>query len=144
MTIKLIDAAKYYKELPHQLAAWNWLQEQLTKKQLNEFAELYRSAVDPKPAYQNTWNGIRQAAADTGAKFPEVVAAQWALESGWGKHTSGKNNYFGLNLPKLFNLMIVVGFSPEKEKLERSCSVLHPAGIQQHGDSSDKENQHLQ
>ena len=54
MTIKLIDAAKYYKELPHQLAAWNWLQEQLTKEKLDEFAELYRSAVDPKPVYQNT------------------------------------------------------------------------------------------
>jgi hypothetical protein len=98
MTIKLIDAAKYYKELPHQLAAWNWLQDQLTKEQLDEFAELYRSAVDPKPAYQNTWNGIRQAALDAGAKFPEVVAAQWALESGWGKHTpgTGTHNYFGL------------------------------------------------
>jgi hypothetical protein len=96
MTIKLTDAAKYYKELPHQLAAWNWLQEQLTKEQLDEFADLYRSAVDPKPTYQNTWNGIRQAASDAGAKFPEVVAAQWALESGWGKHVSGKHNYFGL------------------------------------------------
>ena len=96
MTIKLTDAAKYYKELSHQLAAWNWLQEQLTKEQLDEFADLYRSAVDPKPVYQNTWNGIRQAASDAGAKFPEVVAAQWALESGWGKHISGTHNYFGL------------------------------------------------
>ena len=25
-----------------------------------------------------------------------LVAAQWALESGYGKHTSGKNNYFGI------------------------------------------------
>lgn len=31
-----------------------------------------------------------------GAKFPELVAAQWALESGWGEHVSGRNNYFGL------------------------------------------------
>jgi len=29
-------------------------------------------------------------------KFPEVVAAQWALESGYGKHTSGRNNFFGI------------------------------------------------
>jgi flagellum-specific peptidoglycan hydrolase FlgJ len=36
------------------------------------------------------------AAKVAGAKFPQVVAAQWALESGYGKHTSGKNNYFGL------------------------------------------------
>jgi len=31
-----------------------------------------------------------------GAKFPELVAAQAALESGWGEHLSGKNNYFGI------------------------------------------------
>ena len=31
-----------------------------------------------------------------GAKFPEVVSSQWALESGWGKHTSGHLNFFGL------------------------------------------------
>lgn len=44
----------------------------------------------------NTWEGVVQAAQKAGAKFPELVAAQWALESNWGKHTSGKNNYFGL------------------------------------------------
>jgi hypothetical protein len=31
-----------------------------------------------------------------GAKFPECVVAQWCLESGYGKHTSGKNNFFGI------------------------------------------------
>ena len=31
-----------------------------------------------------------------GAKFPELVAAQAALESGWGESLSGKNNYFGI------------------------------------------------
>ena len=46
--------------------------------------------------YQNTWAGVMLAGGHAGAKFPELVAAQWALESGWGKHTSGKNNYFGL------------------------------------------------
>jgi len=44
----------------------------------------------------NTFKGVKTAAKVAGAKFPEVVAAQWALESGYGKHTSGKNNYFGL------------------------------------------------
>ena len=24
------------------------------------------------------------------------MAAQWALESAWGEHTSGHNNYFGI------------------------------------------------
>jgi len=39
---------------------------------------------------------VQQAGKDAGAKYPELVAAQWALESGYGKHVSGKNNYFGL------------------------------------------------
>lgn len=44
----------------------------------------------------NTWEGISACAKQAGAKFPELVAAQWALESGWGQHTSGTNNFFGL------------------------------------------------
>jgi len=39
---------------------------------------------------------IRTMAQKSGAKYPELVAAQWALESGWGKTPSGKNNYFGI------------------------------------------------
>jgi hypothetical protein len=35
-------------------------------------------------------------ASKAGAKYPELVAAQWALESGWGSSLSGKNNYFGI------------------------------------------------
>ena len=44
----------------------------------------------------NTWEGVSLHAKRTGAKFPELVAAQWALESGFGKSVSGKHNYFGL------------------------------------------------
>jgi hypothetical protein len=43
-TIKLTDAAKHYEQLPHQIAAWNALQGQLSLKQLSDFAELYRAA----------------------------------------------------------------------------------------------------
>lgn len=43
-----------------------------------------------------SWSTIKRVAKEAGAKFPELVAAQWALESGYGDHTSGKNNYFGL------------------------------------------------
>jgi hypothetical protein len=50
----------------------------------------------PITTVENTWKGVKAAAQIAGAKYPEVVAAQWALESGYGKHTSGKNNYFGL------------------------------------------------
>jgi len=45
---------------------------------------------------ENTWDGVVAAAKKSGAKYPELVAAQWAVESGWGKHVSGKHNYFGL------------------------------------------------
>ena len=44
----------------------------------------------------NTWEGVSLHAKRMGAKFPELVAAQWALESGFGKSVSGKHNYFGL------------------------------------------------
>lgn len=44
----------------------------------------------------NTWEGFCTYAKEAGAKYPELVAAQWALESGYGKHLAGKNNFFGL------------------------------------------------
>lgn len=47
-------------------------------------------------SYDNTWAGVSSAAKAAGARYPDLVAAQWALESGWGKQTSGKNNYFGI------------------------------------------------
>jgi hypothetical protein len=99
-SIRLADAAKHDKQLPHQLAAWNWLQEQLSAEELAEFGELYRAAPPPKPLdTPNTWAGVMDAAKRAGARYPELVAAQWALESGHGKHTSGKYNYFGLKGP---------------------------------------------
>jgi flagellum-specific peptidoglycan hydrolase FlgJ len=44
----------------------------------------------------NTWDGFYDHAKKSGAKFPELVAAQWALESGYGQHLAGRNNFFGL------------------------------------------------
>lgn len=44
----------------------------------------------------NTWEGVSAHAKRVGARFPDLVAAQWALESGFGRHFSGKNNAFGL------------------------------------------------
>lgn len=43
-----------------------------------------------------SWFDIARYAQEAGAKWPELVAAQFVLESGWGKHVSGKNNYFGI------------------------------------------------
>jgi hypothetical protein len=99
MSIRLVEAAEYYKGLPHQIDAFNWLQSKITKEDLDLFAKKYRNqekTPTQTQTFTNTWNGVLSAGKAAGAKFPEVVAAQWALESGWGKATSGTHNYFGL------------------------------------------------
>lgn len=81
----------------------NWLPRWEVEGPKTGWYMTFRLAEETKPAaattFDNTWNGIKEAARVAGAKFPEVVAAQWALESGYGKHISGKNNYFGLKGP---------------------------------------------
>ena len=76
----------------------NWLPRWEVEGKGTGWFMTFRPTTTPQPTapVENTWKGVRAAAAKAGAKFPQVVAAQWALESGWGKHTSGKNNYFGL------------------------------------------------
>jgi hypothetical protein len=51
--IRLINAAKFFNGESHQLAAWNWLEEQLTNEELSEFAEMYRAGPAPKPVLSN-------------------------------------------------------------------------------------------
>jgi uncharacterized protein YcbK (DUF882 family) len=96
MSIKLRDAAEFFKKEQHQIDAWNWLEAQLKPETLEEFANKYRNKPKPKEEISNTWDGVYAAAKKAGAKFPECVCAQWALESGWGKHFSGTWNAFGL------------------------------------------------
>jgi hypothetical protein len=95
------QAAKQGHLTPHQLAALTALDESLTEAQKSGFTELWRAqgspaAAIPQEDVENSWAGIAAAAKDAGAVYPELVAAQWALESGWGKKLSGKFNYFGL------------------------------------------------
>lgn len=101
----LKKAAQWYNAEPHQAAAWDALEDQIPQSLVNEFKEAYRAAqaapVAPKPTVKpqdmnNSWDGIYAAAYAAGAKYPECVAAQWALESAWGQHVSGKNNFFGI------------------------------------------------
>lgn len=50
--IRLANAAKFTQGLSHQLAAWNWLEEQIPDAVLTQFAELFRAgapAKDPSP-----------------------------------------------------------------------------------------------
>ena len=83
---------------PQQLAAFSGLDEGLTDVQRQAFTDLWRAEGSPAAHHppMSTWAGVVAAGKMAGAKFPELVAAQWALESGFGKHTSGKHNYFGL------------------------------------------------
>ena len=99
MTINLFDVIKHYKGLPHQLKAVQELERYLGPDGLSNDAtwvSTWRNGPTQPDIHNNTWEGIRAAAATAGAKFPEVVAAQWALESAFGTVTSGKNNFFGI------------------------------------------------
>ena len=69
------------------------------------FLDVYDPSPSPKPSerpleellsYDGTFDSVVAVAKAKGALWPRVVAAQWALESGWGEKTSGRNNFFGL------------------------------------------------
>ena len=101
MTIKLRDVIKYYQGLPNQNRALVALERLLGPEGLSEDQEWVKAWREPGPlepntSLDNTWEGIEAAAKKAGAKFPEVVAAQWALESAFGSALSGKNNFFGI------------------------------------------------
>lgn len=96
-----LSAAKWTDKAhpePHQAAAWNWAWGQLTKDEQDEFLSMFRATPKQSTAsnFGNDWDGVRMAAVTSGALYPDLVAAQWALESAWGKSTSGKNNFFGI------------------------------------------------
>lgn len=101
--IRLLDLFRYYKAgLPHQMAAIAELEESINAANPHilgrnqAWFKTWSTSGKQQDLAPNTWLGVSEAAQKAGAKFPELVAAQWALESGWGKHLSGKHNYFGL------------------------------------------------
>lgn len=100
--VPLINLFKYYKGLPEQDEAIQKLQYLINQKDKsilttdNDWYDAWAGNNLKKDQFDNSWKGIYNCAKEAGAKFPEVVAAQWALESAWGKHTSGKNNFFGI------------------------------------------------
>ena len=94
--ISLRDVAKYYNNQEHQNFALDFLQDQIPPGTLAKFSDLWRSGPKNNIPSNGSWDGVEQLAREAGAKFPELVAAQWALESNWGQHTSGVHNYFGL------------------------------------------------
>jgi len=90
-----------YKGLPHQKKSITKLGQHIKHADpglLTESAEWvgdWRGQGD----IDNTWGGIEAAARKYGSRYPELVAAQWRLESGSGQHMSGRNNPFGLKGP---------------------------------------------
>jgi len=107
MTISILDVIKSYKGLPHQDAALKALEDTLGPYFLaddQKWVKLWRTTpqkVVLKPyvgpaKFDNSWAGMEACATRAGAKFPEVVAAQWALESARGTILSGRNNFFGI------------------------------------------------
>lgn len=99
---KFQDFFEAYKGEPQQVSAVWILFEHIKQSDpglLSESAEWITKFRERPPApadYPNTWEGVKAAAQACGAKFPQLVAAQWALESAHGTAVSGKHNYFGL------------------------------------------------
>ena len=99
---------RYYEDLPHQRLAVAELWKKMPVTLLEDDADwiqTYRDpAIDEEPEVpivlhgkdnELTWGGVLAMAKLAGAKYPEVAAAQCALESGWFKHETGAFNIIG-------------------------------------------------
>ena len=86
MVIKLTDAATYYKALPHQQRAFEYLQELLTERELQHFAKLYRGAPKVEPqvpaAPVAVMNGLRAEHPITRKVLNRILALGFKLEKG--------------------------------------------------------------
>lgn len=93
---------KFFRAEPQQLKAIEILRQHILESDpalLTEaavWAQAFRERPPAPADYPNTWDGVKAAAQACGAKFPELVAAQWMLESAGGTAVSGKNNFFGI------------------------------------------------
>jgi hypothetical protein len=100
-SIRLLDLCRFYRALPHQMAAIQELEAAINKANphiLSRNQAWFKTWSQSGKMLNTTndWEGITKAARIAGAKYPELVAAQWALESSYGKAVSGRNNFFGL------------------------------------------------
>ena len=68
--INLVDAATYYKDMPHQRDAFAWLQQCCSDEVLSEFARLYRNNAETNE-FTNDWESVYKLANTAGAKYPE-------------------------------------------------------------------------
>lgn len=107
--ISLAQLFKYYRGLQYQSAAISELEEDLKangydaalRRDRPWFKTWSQAGRQDGPTHgsPNTWEGVMVAAKRAGARYPELVAAQWALESARGTVTSGTHNYFGIKGP---------------------------------------------
>jgi hypothetical protein len=91
--IGLSDAAKFYKELPHQAEAWSWLQKQLTAAELEEFAKLYRRT--PAPSFQNPLQVpyFSQRDNQSGQGYRECFSSSCAMVAAFYGKVKGDDEY---------------------------------------------------
>jgi hypothetical protein len=72
------------------------LDQPLTQDRLNTTINGSGNAPATIRQGNNGYTDVVSLGSASGFKFPQVMAAMWALESGWGKYTSGKNNVFNI------------------------------------------------
>ena len=72
------------------------LDQPLTQDRLNTTINGSGNAPATVRQGNNGYADVVSLGSASGFKFPQVMAAMWALESGWGKYTSGKNNVFNI------------------------------------------------
>ena len=100
---------RYYEDLPHQRMAvaelWKLMPVSLLEEDADWIQTFRDPAIDEDPEVpvvisgkepELTWGSCLAMAKLAGAKFPEVAAAQCALESGWFKHETGAFNILGI------------------------------------------------
>ena len=100
---------RYYQDLPHQRLAvaelWKLMPVSLLEDDADWIQTWRDPAIDDEPEVpvvlsgkepELSWGGVLAMAKLAGAKYPEVAAAQCALESGWFKHETGAFNILGI------------------------------------------------
>jgi hypothetical protein len=91
--IRLVNAAKYFNGESHQLAAWNWLETQLSKDQLKDFAELYRASPPPKPSNPLTVPYFSQRDNASGQGHRECFSSSCAMVAAFYGKVKGDDEY---------------------------------------------------
>ena len=89
MTINLNKAAKYYKELSHQIAAWNFLESKISDEILDEFAEIYRAGPANPSTKIITPEICQQLTGYAANKFDETFCGDFnklLMATGFDKH----------------------------------------------------------